>query len=81
MLPSSKAHLQIEDPLEIVDPFTRGDHVVGPDLPARHRAEVLGVPLHVLHHLGRLFSELVVRRHDVIPGKLAEAAEAEPGTE
>ena len=80
MLASSKAHLQVEDALEVVNRFTHGDQVIRRDLSARDGTEVLCIPPDVFHHFCRLLCVLVVLGYDIVPWELAKTAQSEPST-
>ena len=67
MLTSAEAHSQVEYTLEIIDGLAHGDQVLRSHMPSSDCREVIRIPIHVLHDLGRFRCILVVFRNDIVP--------------
>jgi len=81
VLSQAAAHAQVEHALEVVNPFGLADEFVVINFLAGHRVEDIHVILDVLGDLGGRVGFVVIRRHNVVPGQFAQAAQAKPGAE
>ena len=73
MLPCSKSHPAIEDPLEVVNPFGLGDQILGGDLGPCNAFIDPGVILHMFGNPLGVLLFFIVDRFNIIPGQLAQS--------